>query len=328
MTKSKVALVIPVYGEAPFLSYTLESIERIEATSTEIFFSLDRASDVTRQKIEEFKKFNGNVTVLTSPNIGIVAALNLAISGADVDFIARLDADDEIHPERIDKQVQAFNSNSNLILVGSQVEFINENGESTGRSNYPIENTNIIKHLEILNCIAHPSVMFKKSVFLDLGGYRPFFTGAEDYDLWLRFARAGQIKNLKDEFTKYRKSDYQFTKSEESLQGVVESAVRVTAKLESLGIKVDIPDLIPKKVQVQDFTIKQMKILEQENMKYFQFEKNTQDMESLARILRSNHKPKIKIVMVKLFFFSIRNPIFVYRAALALGRIPLTRRNR
>jgi hypothetical protein len=117
--------------------------------------------------------------------------------------------------------------------VGSQMTLINENNEVLGFTKYPHNHQQIIKLLEFQNCLGHPSVMFRRSVFEKVGGYRSQFTGAEDYDLWLRIAKVANLHNLADPLTRYRISNHQFTKRRESNQGIVETSVR----LASLGYR-------------------------------------------------------------------------------------------
>ena len=54
------------------------------------------------------------------------------------------------------------------------------------------------------NPFVHSSVMFRTELARRLGGFRPAFRAAEDYDLWLRLAEAAQVANLPEPLVEYR----------------------------------------------------------------------------------------------------------------------------
>jgi len=231
---SRIDLVIPVYGEAPFLDQTIKSCLDSHSKSLNIIWVLDRPSTIVRRKIEKFSLMNTNSEVVCSNTPGIVAALNLGIERGTSEYIARLDSDDLMESNRLDVQSHYLDTKSEVGLVGSQMTLIGSNSEIFGVTRYPCEHSQIIRLLEFQNCIGHPSVMFRRNVFEKVGGYRPQFTGAEDYDLWLRMGNIAKLHNLATPLTRYRISEFQFTKRKESNQGLVETAVR----LDSLGYRV------------------------------------------------------------------------------------------
>lgn len=224
-----VDLVIPVYGEAPFLRQTMDSCESLESFPVEIIWILDRATMSTQRQIEQFVGNNKNSNLIVSLKPGIVHALNLGIMSGKSKYIARLDSDDVMAPDRLGIQARFLDSVSEVGVLGSQMSLISDKNEKIGLTKYPRENQNIISMLEFQNCIGHPSVMFRRSVFEKVGGYNEFFTGAEDYDLWIRMAKLTKLHNLDEPLTSYRISSFQFTKSKASNQGVVETAVRLAS---------------------------------------------------------------------------------------------------
>lgn len=223
---SRIDLVIPVYGEAPFLDETMKSC----ATSQEKFFNLlwvlDRPSVLVLGKIQDFSSRHRQSKVIVSTEPGIVAALNLGIASGNAEYIARLDSDDVMEPSRLRVQSEFLDSNRLIGVVGTQMTLINDKSKVMGLTKYPTSHSQIVKLLEFQNCLGHPSVMFRRSVYEKAGGYRSQFTGAEDYDLWIRVAQFAQLHNLADPLTRYRISSYQFTKRKESSQGIIETAVR------------------------------------------------------------------------------------------------------
>ena len=226
---SKIDLVIPVYGEAPFLEETIRSCESSLGVTFNLIWALDRPSAKVRRIIEDFSTTRSYSKVVLSHTPGIVAALNLAIDSGQAEYIARLDSDDVMESNRLQLQSQYLDTTMEVGVVGTQMTLIDESNKRLGVTKYPRNHEQIIALLEFQNCIGHPSVMFRRSTFEKAGGYRSQFSGAEDYDLWLRIAEFAKLHNLVEPLTRYRISSFQFTKRKESNQGVVETAVRLAS---------------------------------------------------------------------------------------------------
>lgn len=133
-------------------------------------------------------------------------ARNLAIEQASGGFLAMLDADDLCKQGRIEKQHAWLVEHPEIGVLGTQIEIIDEHDEVLGRRSYPLEPDAIFETMRLYNPIAQPSVMLRRSVIAQHGGYdeRPDCT-CEDYDLWSRLARKGvRFANLDEVLTSYR----------------------------------------------------------------------------------------------------------------------------
>jgi hypothetical protein len=131
-------------------------------------------------------------------------------------------------PNRLQEQEFFLKQNVDSLCVGSQLEFIGVDDERLGRTVYPIDPKAIKRKLLIQNCIGHPSVCFRRTAFELTGGYRRAFTGAEDYDLWLRMVKIGPIYNLDKELTRYRFSPNQYSRTLGNYQILVEDLCRIS----------------------------------------------------------------------------------------------------
>ena len=110
---------------------------------------------------------------------------------------------------RIERQLEQFEFDPNLVAVGSQCFYINTDGTRTGRSNYPVGVLNRLPNFKFKCLVAHPSTMYLRRSALDIGGYRSVFSWngvdiAEDFDFWLRLSRQGQISISEELLTEYR----------------------------------------------------------------------------------------------------------------------------
>lgn len=226
-----VSVIIPVHGDAPHLSSTIESIRMQSLIEFESVIILDRASKEIEAYARNLTLESDKFKVVISKNPGISHALNTGIRESSGEFIARIDADDVMHKDRLMLQKNFLEKNHAVVCVGSQVTKINVHGTRIGRSGYPVTNKQITSTLLFRNCIAHPSVMYRRSSVLHVSGYRPDFDGVEDYDLWLRLSMIGQIRNMQLALTSYRVWENQITKKKHL---ILENTRRVRESFEYL----------------------------------------------------------------------------------------------
>ena len=238
---NQLSLIMPIHGSAPFLTTAIESVYKSHNVEIEFLLVLDRCTNLDFQEKVRDTPPNIEVKVINSAYPGIVPALNLGISRAKNELIARLDSDDLVTPERFLKQIEFLNTNKEVICVGTQLTFIDEVGNEFGNTNYPTRHTDILNRMRYQNCVGHPSVMFRKLAVQQIGGYRSFLTGSEDYDLWLRLSEIGSLSNLPQKLTKYRTSKFQFTNEIKSTQPLTESACRISAAMRRLKISENPP---------------------------------------------------------------------------------------
>jgi glycosyltransferase involved in cell wall biosynthesis len=224
-----ISVVIPVYDDAPFLWQAIASVERQTFRDFDLRIILDRPSDETRKLVDLLQKKDFEIQVMESDRPGISAALNLGISTTNSKYIARLDSDDLMQPSRLQIQALALEKNPTLACLGSQVEYIDQQGKTTGQSNLPIHAWQVKSMMPTLNCLMHPSVMIRRASLVSAGGYREYLDGVEDYNLWLRLLRFGSLENRKEYLTKYRRHSAQVSKANSSIYPWLDSLARIDA---------------------------------------------------------------------------------------------------
>ena len=225
MSPSNLTVLMPVHGESPFLSRAVETVLAQSFEEFQFVIILDRPTPETKSLLIKFASEDPRINLIESAGTGISNALNSGLAATDADFIARIDADDEMHPDRLLKQLPVIKQ-EDTVCVGSQVKVINETGEYLYTTNYPTRSFAIKRALHIRNVIAHPSVMYRKDAVINAGGYRSQFNGAEDYDLWLRISKQGRIRNMTECFTNYRVNDFQITSRNRDIQVGLDAGVR------------------------------------------------------------------------------------------------------
>ncbi|MBI1248247.1 glycosyltransferase [bacterium] len=130
--------------------------------------------------------------------------LNQGLNLATADLVARGDADDIWEPHRIATQVQRFQQDPDLVVLGSTLKIIDDDGNLLGYRDYPRDHEAIAQALRRYNAMAHPVVMFRREAVLAQGGYQKEIL-IEDYDLWCRLIRSGaKFANLPEPLLQYR----------------------------------------------------------------------------------------------------------------------------
>ena len=137
--------------------------------------------------------------------LGLPGSLNLAISMARGELLARFDSDDVCLPERLAVQVAFMDNHSEVGVVGAGLEIIDENGLPTAVRHYPQSFAEIARKLQFTTSLAHPTVVYRASIAHSHGAYDPTFRYSEDLDLWLRWLNKGIVfANVPDVLVKYR----------------------------------------------------------------------------------------------------------------------------
>lgn len=120
-----------------------------------------------------------------------------------------MDADDISVSDRLEKQVNEFQADQDLVLLGGQIEeFADNNPEHVvSRREVPTEPDEIAKFARRRSPMNNPTIMFRKKDIEDVGAY-PELNRAEDYGLFVRLIAAKKkLRNLPDVIVKYRLGD-------------------------------------------------------------------------------------------------------------------------
>lgn len=138
--------------------------------------------------------------------VGLAGSLNLAIEMARGVYIARFDSDDVCYPDRLALQVEFLNQNAEIGIIGSAIDIVDIEGRFLGRRDYPLNHAEIEKKFIFSNALAHPTIMFRKSLLtISEGAYDAKFRYAEDLEFWLRLLNCKvKFANLAKPLVKYR----------------------------------------------------------------------------------------------------------------------------
>lgn len=136
-------------------------------------------------------------------NRGPSAAMMSALRAASSVLIARLDSDDVCHPERLAMQSAYLDAHPETVAVGARTARIGADGLAVGRVKLPFGN-DIRRNLLLSNVLPHSTLMFRREVGEQAGGYNLALRQMEDYDFILRLAWSGPIAQLEETLVDYR----------------------------------------------------------------------------------------------------------------------------
>jgi glycosyltransferase involved in cell wall biosynthesis len=206
----RVTWIIAVKNGMPYLPETLASIEAQTYKNWEVLVWDNGSTDSTLEELNRWipSRLPGKVITDRPTSVGMSRAE--LVKNCETELCATIDADDINLPERLEKQVDFLTSHLDVAVVGSQIYFVNEQGEYTSDLyTVPLNHDDIVHEMLFQNSIIQPSVLFRRSAILEVGNYR-FELGwngvnIEDYDLWLRVAAANyKLANLNIPLVKYR----------------------------------------------------------------------------------------------------------------------------
>ncbi len=199
-----VSILIPVFNSLPYIKEALESILNQTYINLEIVIINDGSNDGTEQVLRNYASKHKSIKLIDQKNQGICAALNNGIEICSGKYIARMDSDDIMHPQRIELQVKFMEENPNISILGTAIQYIDLNGH-LGRYHFYPKSSSISSMIFHESPVAHPTAFVRKEVFLQIGNYRENLYPAEDYDLWLRaFSADIKIENLQKVLLYYR----------------------------------------------------------------------------------------------------------------------------
>lgn len=194
--KPEVSVLLPCYNAERFLSAGLESLLAQTYSNFEVIAIDDGSEDATRDLLEEAARQDRRVRVARQPHQGIAAALRAGTELARGSLVARMDADDLSHRDRLMLQVRYLRKHPDTDVVGSRIRMIPRENLTEGLLRYEHWVNGVMSHEEILrdlfveSPIPHPSVVMRRDALDQVSGYRDV-GWPEDYDLWMRMAQRG-----------------------------------------------------------------------------------------------------------------------------------------
>lgn len=191
----KLSVILPVYNGMPYIAEAISSLIN-QSYQDFIVYAIDNGStDGSKEYLTKLK--NEKIKYIGLKEKNLVKALNKGLEISTTALIARMDADDISHLKRFQKQVDYLEQNTQVDCVGTLGKYISSNGKKQFDINLPLQHDDIIRTmLNTRNAILHPSIMFRRQIITNYGGYNEQYPDCEDYEFFLRIGDKVRFANL------------------------------------------------------------------------------------------------------------------------------------
>jgi glycosyltransferase involved in cell wall biosynthesis len=236
--KPKISVLMSVYNGERFVRESIESVLSQTMTDFEFIIVNDASTDATMLIIKEYEQKDNRIRLFNNQeNIGLTLSLNKGLKQCCGTYIARQDADDVSLCHRFEKQVDVLNSNTDVALVSSFLEYIDDQGRIINEVKMRTQDWRISWQLFFHNAICgHSQVMMRNSVVRSLGGYAGWCKYAQDYELWSRMTVKYKVEVIPEVLVQYRRHPNTISKDKQIEQEQFASTIRRKALLELLDI--------------------------------------------------------------------------------------------
>src|SRR5690606_34079759 len=200
------SVLMSVYAkESPErLSLALESLKNQTLCADEVVLVEDGPiTDELDRVIGQYRNALTIVSVRLTTNVGLAAALNAGLQVCRYPLVARMDTDDVAMPQRFEVQMGFWAKNKSVDVFGSWAVDVDTGHNALRVREVPLTHDEIVRLIWTCPFI-HPTVMYRREAILELGGYSVDAHRSEDYELWIRAAKAGlRFANLAEALVHY-----------------------------------------------------------------------------------------------------------------------------
>ena len=225
-----VSVVMPVHDAMPFLDAAIESIVRQSEPNFEFIILNDASTDGSRERLREWQLRDERIRVLEAQqNLGPAKSSQMVALEARAPLVARMDADDISHPDRLREQLKVFRTYSEAGVVACLCDFI----DAKGARPREFERWRLARR-SVLAPFAHGTIMYRRALFERVGGYRKECLFWEDQDLIARMGDVAPVLVIPRPLYTYRLS-YSSTRiasNQDQLEHSVDLMFRSVERLE------------------------------------------------------------------------------------------------
>lgn len=232
-----ISVIMSVFDTSDdWLVQSIESILRQTYENFEFIIVDDCCKESNKRILKTFEASDERIVLLKNEkNLGLTKSLNAALAVSRGSFVARIDADDLALPNRLEYQLRCFEKNKNLVICGTNAWMLK--GAQKIPFDVPLGASRLLKCMLCWKDVfIHPSVMLNADVMKKNNlFYNEDFKTAQDYELWCRLGRYGDVMNLPDRLCVYRVHDNQISSKSLTLQNLNRDAI-ILNNIKSLGI--------------------------------------------------------------------------------------------
>jgi len=229
-----ISVIMPVYNAERYVYQAIDSVLNQTYKNIELIVINDGSTDNSKQIIQSINDLRIKY-IDNDENSGIVFSRNRGVKLAKGNFVGMVDADDIVHPEKFEQQINFLNQNPDFGMVGSWVRFINEDGNRlSGGWKLKAPPAMITSIMLFKNYFLQSAVLYRTSC-LNKFSFEDGFDILEDYLIWFRILKECKAWNLPKYLVDYRVHGQGVTKKHDNER--VEKEKRVfSIQLKEIGI--------------------------------------------------------------------------------------------
>lgn len=195
-----ITIGIPFYNSERFIENCVQSVLNQTYKNIEIILLDDGSKDSSLQKVKQFNDTRIKI-ISDGVNKGLIFRLNQLVTISKGDYFARMDADDVMFPDRIEKQLELFTSNLKVDVVFGDAVSIDKENTILGYKN----SQKVKSRKDVLKGVfpIHPTVMIRREILLE-NPYKEGYFQMEDMELWYRLVEKYSFKNMNRPLLFYR----------------------------------------------------------------------------------------------------------------------------
>lgn len=199
-----VSVIVAAFDAEATIAASIESVLRQTYDDFELLIVDDGSRDNTASIVTEYHLRDPRVRLVAhGRHVGRSAARNLAMNAATGLFIAVLDADDEMVPERLTLQMDFLKAHPQISILGGAALLRDQAGNALRVQRMPTDHHAALASLTRTSPFVHSTVMLRRSVLELLGGYETRYEPCEDFELWIRASQRFEFANVNDVLAQY-----------------------------------------------------------------------------------------------------------------------------
>lgn len=213
MNNKKISVIMPSYNHEKYLKQAIDSVLKQTYENFELII-LDDCSTDNSDKIIKSYKDKRIKKYFNETNNGAVNTLNQLIDLTSGEYIALLNSDDYWSEDKLEKQLNYLENNTNVGACFTWADFINESGKkiydstTTPISLFQQKNRKRSEWLRCFfdngNCLCHPSVMIRRKIYDELGKYKNIYRQLPDFEFWIRLIKEYEIHIIEENLVHFR----------------------------------------------------------------------------------------------------------------------------
>lgn len=202
----RVDIVIPTHNCGEFLPRAVESVLQQTHRDWQLYIVDDGSTDGTQHYLQSLRHPAIHV-IRNEQAAGPAVARNQGVLASKSEYVAFLDADDEWAAEKLERQLELFREDPDAVLCFTDYERLHADGkrDPSAIAGFPSAAQGMVfDNLLKQNFVLTSSVLVRRDALARSGLFDHRLRYCQDYDLWLRVARVGRFRLIKESLSTYR----------------------------------------------------------------------------------------------------------------------------